>query len=101
MTELTKLFQAIFSVVIVSGFYLGFVPALVLEQKLKKAALPPIIEPVYETFQVTLQPEIENHDSAPTSESPSKEDHEKPVDAIAKQSNAAAAPQAKQRSTDR
>ena len=96
MTELTKLFQAIFSVVIVSGFYLGFVPALVLEQKLKKAALPPIIEPVYETFQVTLQPEIENLDSAATSESLAKKQHDKAVDAFVKQSNATAAPQAKQ-----
>ena len=99
MTELTKLFQAIFSVIIVSGFYLGFVPALVLEQKLKKAALPPTIAPVYETFQVTLQPEIENLDSAVTGENLSKEEHDKAVDSVAKQSKAAAAPQAKQPTT--
>ena len=77
MTELTKLFQAIFSVVIVSGFYLGFVPALVLEQKLKKAALPPIIEPVYETFQVTFSRKLRISTVLQQAKAASKEDHEK------------------------
>lgn len=57
MIKATKIAQAMISMLIVGSFYLGFVPALMLEAHFK-STVPPIVADEFESLTVILDPSV-------------------------------------------